>query len=270
MMDKEKEKVRDFWNEASCGEELYLKGEEEMQQFKNQMQERYHLEPFILNFADFKNFKKKKVLEIGVGLGSDHQQFAEEGAELSGIDLTERAIRYATQRLSLFGLKSNLAVGDAENLSFSDETFDLVYSWGVIHHSPNTRKCVHEIFRVLKPNGSCKVMIYHKHSMVGYMLWIRYALLTLKPFTSLETIYSKYLESPGTKAYSLQEAKQLFSAFKNVRIETILGHGDLLTSQAGQRHKGFLLDLARKIYPRWLIRTFFKKHGLAMLIEADK
>lgn len=270
MTDTAKEKVREFWNEASCGEDLYLKGDEEIQQFRNQMNERYRLEPFILNFADFNNFKNKKVLEIGVGLGSDHQKFAEGGAELFGIDLTERAVNYATKRLSLFGLESKLAVGDAENLAFANDTFDLVYSWGVIHHSPNTKRCVQEIFRVLKPNGSCRIMIYHKHSMVGYMLWIRYALLTLKPFKSLTEIYANYLESPGTKAYSLQEAKELFGEFKNVKVETILGHGDLLTSQAGQRHKGLLLDLARKIYPRWLIRTFFKKHGLAMLIQAGK
>lgn len=270
MSVSQKELVKDFWNQASCGEDLYLKGEDERIRFENQMKERYRLEPFILDFAQFNLFKGKEVLEIGVGLGSDHQQFAEAGAQLSGIDLTERAIDYAKSRMSLFNLRSNLLVGDAENLPFSENNFDLVYSWGVIHHSPDTKKCVDEIYRVLKPGGRFKVMIYHKHSMVGYMLWIRYALLGLKPWKNLDSIYSQYLESPGTKAYSFDGAHKLFSSFKNVKIKSILGHGDLLTSQAGQRHKGFLLNTARVLYPRFIIRKFFSGHGLALLIEGQK
>jgi len=84
-------------------------------------------------------------------------------------------------------------------------------------------------------------MIYHKYSLVGFMLWLRYALLSGRPFTSLATTYSKYLESPGTKAYSILEARDLFRQFENVSIKIQLSHGDLLTSQAGQRHKGTLL-----------------------------
>ncbi len=113
-------------------------------------------------------------------------------------------------------------------------------------------------------------MIYHKWSMVGMMLWIRYGLLRLRPFTSLKTIYARYLESPGTKAYSVAEAKRLSGAFSKVRIRTLLTHGDLLTSEAGQRHQGAALNLARKIWPRELIQRLFPKAGLFMLIEATK
>ena len=94
-----------------------------------------------------------KVLEIGVGLGADHHQFAAAGAELFGIDLTERAIAHTQHRLTVFGLKSDLAVGDAENLNFPDESFDKVYSWGVLHHSPDTPKAIAEVWRVLKRGG---------------------------------------------------------------------------------------------------------------------
>jgi hypothetical protein len=93
-------------------------------------------------------------------------------------------------------------------------------------------------------------MIYHKYSMVGYMLWLRYALMRFKPFMTLNEIYSRHLESPGTKAYSIQEAYKLFSGAKDIKIKTILGHGDLLTSQAGQRHKGIFLSIARLLLPR--------------------
>ncbi len=261
--------VRDFWNEASCGEALYLH-KTDKNGYMAQSEERYRLEPFIPNFADFKSTNGKRVLEIGVGLGADHQRFAEANCELFGIDLTERAIEHSRRRLELFGLTSNLKVSDAENLDFPTSSFDLVYSYGVLHHSPNTSKAVSEVYRVLKNEGCAKIMIYHKWSMVGLMLWVRYGLLTGRPWRSLEDIYAQYLESPGTKAYSVAEAHKLFKEFSNVKIEIILGHGDLLTSNAGQRHKGALLSIVKKIWPRWFIRKYFSGFGLFMLIEARK
>ncbi len=208
------------------------------------------------------------MLEIGVGLGADHQQFAEVGADLWGIDLTERAIEHTQKRFAVFGLPSRLSVCDAENLDFPDESFDCAYSWGVLHHSPNTPKAIAEVWRVLKFNGQANIMIYNKWSMVGLMLWVRYALLRFQPWLTLRYIYSHYLESPGTKAYSVDEAKLLFSAFSEVSIKTILTHGDLLESSAGQRHQGFLLILARRVWPRRLIRRLFPNAGLFMLIQA--
>lgn len=207
---------------------------------------------------------------MGVGLGADHKQFAEAGAEQYGISLTERAVEHTRQRLAAFNLSSILNVGDAENLNFHDETFDIVYSWGVLHHTNDTQKAISEVFRVLKQGGEARVMIYHKWSIVGYMLYFRYAVLRLRPFTSLTKIYNQHLESPGTKAYSIGEAWHRFSAFQNVRLKTHLSHGDLLTSLAGQRHKGILLNIARKIWPRWSIRNFMPNSGLVMIIEARK
>jgi len=113
-------------------------------------------------------------------------------------------------------------------------------------------------------------MIYHKYSMVGLMLWLRYALLKGRPWRSLRGVYAQHLESPGTKAYSRAEAKRLLLKFNNVKISTPLGHADLLESSAGQRHRGLALALAKRIWPRWLIRRFLPSAGLAMLIEAKK
>ena len=266
---QEKQDVHDFWNEASCGEDLYLNAEDQ-KGYAEQAQHRYALEPYILDFAGFSDTRGKKVLEIGVGLGADHQKFAEAGADLYGIDLTERAVAHTRKRLAAFGLHSNLSTGDAENLDFPDETFDVVYSWGVLHHSPNTPKAIREVHRVLKPGGEARIMIYHKWSMIGLMLWGRYALLKGQPLTSLESIYSEHLESPGTKAYSYEEARLLFSLYNQVEIDTVLTHGDLLESEAGQRHRGLALDLARKVWPRTLIKTMLPKAGLFMLIKARR
>lgn len=268
-MEAQKKQVYDFWNEWSCGERLYLPSADRVG-FLKQMRQRYALEPYIGEFARFEETRGLKVLEIGVGLGADHQRFAEAGANLWGIDLTERAVELTRKRLACFGLISRLCVGDAETLPYPDSTFDVVYSWGVVHHSPNTAKAISEILRVAKPGGRASIMIYHKWSMIGLMLWLRYALLRLKPWTTLPEIYARHLESPGTKAYSVAEAHQLFVAFRKTSIRTQLTHGDLLESEAGQRHQGPLLRMARRLWPRSLVRQFLPKAGLFMLVEAYK
>jgi SAM-dependent methyltransferase len=268
-MDVEKQQVHDFWNEASCGEALYLPAANAAG-YLAEMEARYALEPYIVDFARFDEAKGRQILEIGVGLGADHQRFAEAGAYLWGIDLTERAVEHTRHRLACFGLSSNLAVGDAEALDFPNESFDRVYSWGVLHHSPDTPKTIQEVHRVLKRGGKASVMIYHKWSMIGLMLWFRYALLALRPWLSLSQTYARYLESPGTKAYSIDEARHLFLAFARVHIRTVLTHGDLLESEAGHRHRGVLLKVARCVWPRGVIRNIFPSAGLFMLIEATK
>jgi len=264
-----KKEIDDFWNDASCGEELYLKGFTK-EDYLSHSEKRYEIEPEILTFGDFKSFEGLKTLEIGVGLGSDHQKLAEAGARLHGIDLTERAINHTKRRFELIDLESQLEVGDAENLRFQDEQFDAVYSWGVLHHSPNTKKAIREVHRVLKRGGIAKIMIYHKYSIIGFMLWARYGLLRLRPFISLEKIYAQYLESPGTKAYSRSEAAELFDGFEIISMETPLNHGDLLLSDVGQRHRGLILTIAKKIWPRYLIRKLFPQNGLELMIHAVK
>jgi ubiquinone/menaquinone biosynthesis C-methylase UbiE len=268
-MDSDKKAVEEFWDKASCGEDLYLRNQQR-DGYVEHARRRYELEPIIEEFAEFESAAGKKVLEIGVGLGADHQRFAQAGARLTGIDLTARAVEHTRRRLALFGLDSTLSAGDAENLAFPSGEFDRVYSWGVLHHSPNTPKAISEVHRVLRQGGVASVMIYHKWSLVGYMLWIRYALLRLRPWMTLTEIYASYLESPGTKAYSTEEAKHMFQAFSAAQIRTVLMHGDLLESAAGQRHGGALLSLARRFWPRKLLRKFAGAHGLFMLIRAVK
>jgi SAM-dependent methyltransferase len=261
--------VHDFWNDAACGEKLLLSSFD-VAGFKAQAAERYRLEPYILPFADFERIKGCRVLEIGLGLGADHECFARVETDLHGIDLTPRAVEITRRRLEMQGLRSELRVGDAEALPYADRSFDLVYSWGVIHHSPNTVQAAREILRVLKPGGSFKVMVYHTWSLVGLMLWLRYGLGRGKPLTSMAEVYSNYLESPGTKAYTCHEAAQLFAEASEVKTRVELTHGDLLESGAGQRHEGRALAIARRIWPRWLLRRVAKRFGLFLLVSGTK
>ena len=204
-------------------------------------------------------------------MGADHLEWAlGSPRSLTGIDLTPHAVDFTRQRLALHGLRSRLLVTNSERLPFEDASFDLVYSWGVIHHSPDTPAAVREIRRVLRPGGRARVMIYQQRSLVGAMLWLRYALLAGRPWRSLREIYAQHLESPGTKAYTPGEARGMFSDFADVAVRSELCPGDLLLGAAGQRHRGFLLDTARRFYPRWAVRRLFAGFGLHLLIEATR
>jgi len=263
-----KASVRRFWNRASCGE-VYAKGDDFAEQMHLAERTRYSLEPYIRKFADFESAKDRDVLEVGVGMGCDHLQWARSHPRrLCGVDLTPRAIEFASRHLALHGFDSELEVADAENLPFEDEAFDLVYSFGVLHHSPNTPRAIRQVHRVLRPGGVARIMIYHRASLTGLMLWARYALLAGRPFRSLDDVYAHHLESPGTKAYSVREARELFRDFSSVRIHIQLNHGDLLEGAVGQRHRGALLSLARKLWPRGLIRRTLGRLGLYLMIEA--
>lgn len=261
--------VREFWEAAACGETLLL-DRADLDGFERQARLRYRIEPYIAGFAGFDDVRGRAVLEVGVGLGADHVEFARHGAMLTGVDLTTRAIEMTRRRFAALGLTSDLRVADAENLPFADDRFDLVYSWGVIHHSPDTARAAREILRVLRPGGRFAVMVYQRYSIIGFMLWLRYGLMRARPFTSLDAIYDHYLESPGTKAYTPDQGASLFEGAVDVRVRSVLTHGDLLESDAGQRHRGPLLNIARRIWPRWFIRRFLPDRGLFLLIEGRK
>ena len=262
--------VRDFWDAASCGEDLLLT-DESVAGYTAQSAERYRLEPYIPAFAGFAEAAGERVLEIGVGLGADHEQFARAGATLTGVDLTPRAVEHTRRRLQLMGLSSELQVANAEALPFANASFDRVYSWGVLHHSPDTPRAFAEALRVLRPGGQFRFMIYNKWSLIGLMLWGRYGLAKGRPLLSLADTYSRYLESPGTKAYTPAAALALLNgASRDAAVQIELSHGDLLESGAGQRHRGRALDIARRVWPRWLLRRVAKRNGLFLLLKGTK
>ena len=265
-----KAEVGAFWERGSCGE-VYADGTTEREGFEAQARARYEMEPFIFPFAKFAEGAGKDVLEIGVGMGADHLEWAKSAPRsLTGVDLTERAVDHTRRRLSLYGFAPEVRTADAERLPFADGSFDLVYSWGVLHHTPDTPRAIDEVWRVLRPGGSARVMVYHTHSIVGYLLWARYALAAGKPGRSLADIYASHLESPGTKAYTPEEARRLFHRFARVSTSIELSNGDLLEGAAGQQHQGRALSLARRVWPRGLIRRMAPGRGLFLLIDAVK
>lgn len=115
-------------------------------------------------------------------------------------------------------------------MPYPDDAFDLVYSWGVIHHTPDTRRALEEIVRVCRPGGTCKIMVYNRHSLVTFFLWLRYALLAGRPWRSFSWCLHHHMESAGTKAYTKKELRTLLGGLpvENIRLKPVLTHYDRL------------------------------------------
>jgi ubiquinone/menaquinone biosynthesis C-methylase UbiE len=171
--------------------------------------------------ADFAGSRGKSVLEIGVGLGTDFVQFARAGAKVTGIDLTEHGVELVRRRLALEGLEGDVRVADAESLPFEDGSFDKVYSWGVLHHTPATEQAVKEALRVLRPGGELCVMLYSRHSWVAYKLWVRFALLEGKLGRSLSDVLAAHMESEGTRGFTKDELARMFEGLGELQIEKV-------------------------------------------------
>jgi ubiquinone/menaquinone biosynthesis C-methylase UbiE len=166
-------RVRTYWEKEPCGTNRDITDNTEeysLEWFQRIEDYRYTVEPFILSAAQFARHKGKKILEIGVGAGTDHLQWAKAGLECYGVDITEVAVETTRKHLNLHGFQSNLQRVDAETLPFGDDSFDIVYSWGVIHHSEYPDKIVNEIYRVLRPSGEFIGMMYGRHSLVAFKL----------------------------------------------------------------------------------------------------
>lgn len=258
-----KKAVEDFWNAEPCGTR-YLDGPQE---FDAHARARFELEPFIFDFAGFPSAKGLKVLEIGVGMGADYLEWLRAGAQATGVDLSAVSLERARQRCEAAGFNPDLRIADGEQLPFPDDHFDIVYSYGVMHHSPNTQRCVRQALRVLKPGGRAKLMVYHHPSLTAAMLWLRYGLVGRK---TLRQCVFEHLESPGTKTYTQNETRQLMAGFNDVELRVEFSPGDLLLHQPSAKFQSYVYRLLWKLFPRFLFRRFGRRYGLFLLISATK
>lgn len=258
-----KNEVRRFWDADPCGSR-YLERRED---FDAHARARYALEPYIAEFADFKSARGKKVLEIGVGMGADYLEWLKAGACATGVDLSPASLERARLRCELAGYKADLHVADAEHLPFPDNSFDVAYSYGVMHHSPDTARCIREAWRVLKPGGEARIMVYHHPSLTGLLLWLRYGMLQGK---SLRQAVSDHLESAGTKTYTREEALALMGGFRDVNFNLVFSPGDLLLHQPSLRFQSGVYRMVWRVYPRWLVKRLAGKWKLFLLLKATK
>jgi len=249
------DKVRAFWEQEPCGTGSDIVGDvaEGTREWFDRIEEhRYRVEPFIHSVAQFTRHHGKKILEVGVGAGTDHLQWARAGCQCHGVDLTEAAIETTRQHLAMYGFSSVLQRIDAEKLPFADESFDLVYSWGVIHHSERPEDIVREIHRVLNPGGVFVGMVYGRHSPLVFRKWVKHALLRGKPWRNFGDVVWRHVESIGTKAYTHSEVHDLFGKFRGRDIRAVI------TSYDTEK------------WPRWLSRFFPDEWGWFITVRAVK
>lgn len=264
-----KDAVAKHWEADPCGSRGIEAGDRKAF-FEQLTAERYAQDHHIPGWARFGRARDRDLLEIGVGAGTDFVQWVEHGARATGVDLTEAGIALAKERLALLGLSAELRQADAEALPFDDASFDIVYSYGVLHHTPDTTKAISEVHRVLRPGGTALVMIYRVPSWTGFNLWGLHCAAKGKPWVTPRQAIYDHLESPGTKAYTDGEARELMSAFRNVTIGAALLGGDLLAMRASEKYDRPLFKAIWRLYPRRLVTRFGRRLGLGMLIEATK
>jgi SAM-dependent methyltransferase len=174
------QEVGAFWGSEACGTHFVRDYADEREFYQKFREQRYRTEwhiPLLVPFADAVG---KKVLEIGTGNGADGALFALSGADYTGVDLTDTALEATRRHFEVLQLKGSFRRENAESLSFPDQSFDWVYSHGVLHHTPNTQRAIDEVWRVLKPGGKATVMLYHKASfnyMVRIMIYMRIRVL---------------------------------------------------------------------------------------------
>jgi len=191
---------------------------------------KYFIEPHIPRFAQFPRWEGKRVLEIGCGIGTDTINFARHGANVTAVDLSPASLALARTRAHIYGLEDRIQFinANAEELSkvLPVEPYDLVYSFGVLHHTPNPGRAVAELRKYLAPDGNFKIMVYHRHAWK--VLWI---LLTYGhgQFWQLPELVARYSEAetgcPVTFTYTAREARHLIEdrgfRVRNVEIDHI-------------------------------------------------
>lgn len=228
------EEVREYWDTYTNDIEVCKNPAGTLEFFNELESYRYDKISYLREYIKFKKYQGKKVLEIGCGPGIDAVQFARAGADIWGVDLSSRAIELCRANLIINGFQERAEqffVGNAEELPFPDESFDSVYSHGVLHHTVNTERAIEEVRRVLKPQGAAVIMLYNR--------WSWFNFLAILSGTNIE---HKDEDAPIIKRYSIRQCKDMFRQFGG-KIEI---HVDRFPKKT-LKHKNLFATLNNKV-----------------------
>jgi SAM-dependent methyltransferase len=204
------ETVKDFW-ESHVNNEYYTDAQRASEEYFREIEERRYRAHYNLVdlFASLQG-SYGRLLEIGCGIGVDSIQLAKAGFDVTAVDLTESALQVAKEFAAHRGVTIDFRQANAEHLDFPDASFDAVYSFGVLHHTPDIEQAVAEVHRVLKPGGTAYVMLYHTYSLVN----------------AVHKVFRLPYESPRDRddhcpvvyTFSRKQARELFGAFSRVDV----------------------------------------------------
>ena len=230
--------VKEWWTDNPMGYGAgVLDSDERALAFFEDVDERFYRMNHPLHSArgkfdrlfPYDHYDGRTVLEVGCGLGTMAMNWAQRGAKVHAVDLTPQAVALTTRRFQLFDLPGRISCGDARRLPFGDDSFDYVYSWGVLHHSPEIQHSLDEIFRVLRPGGEVGVMLYNRRSLRQLYLTLLEGVLHLEHqfLTPLE-FNSRYADgateagNPYTWPVTVSECKnELFRRFEDIRTRLL-------------------------------------------------
>lgn len=185
-LEKEQEQVREFWDSKPCGSDMSKQNPAERKYYEEIEDERYHYQYHIPKILDWLQWRDKKILEIGTGVGTDARQIISRGGNYIGINVDKGSVDATRKALSVFGMPGRVEQSSATNIFLDDASIDIVYSFGVLHHIPDVVKAVAEINRVLKPGGELLIMLYNKNS-INYQIEIKF----------LRKLVLRFLTLPG-------------------------------------------------------------------------
>lgn len=210
----------------------------------------------------------KAVLEVGCGMGTHAALLAKAGADLTAVDITDNAVETTRQRFQMFGLRGRIQHGDAEHLPFEDAAFDMVWSWGVIHHSSSTERCLEEITRVLREGGNLVLMVYYRPSIVYYVHcgFIRGVLLGQLLYRRLQDIYVAASDGRYARAFNKAELKALLDQdYEKISMSVVGQKADLLPIPSSR-----LKTRIEQFIPDRLASAILGRCGSMIVVQAIK
>ena len=215
------EEVRSYWDRRPCNIRHSKQSVGTKQYFDEVERRKYLVEPHIPGFAQFERWKGKKVLEIGCGIGTDSINFARAGADLAIVELSAESLRLCRQRFRFYGLHARFHCGNAEELDalLPKETYDLVYSFGVIHHTPNPGRVLEQIKGYCGPHTELRLMLYSKWAWKVFWVIMGYG---KGQFWKADELVREYSEAqtgcPVTYFYSFGDIRRLLAGFDVVEM----------------------------------------------------
>lgn len=246
-VDVEIQNIRSFWEtHPLCSSAIpYPLGTEEYFKYYDKLREANESIPFSDWLHEYSEFCKKKVLDVGAGNGYVLQHYAEQGAMVSGIDITETGVGLCRKRFELLGLKGDFLVANAEELPFETGTFDCVCSMGVLHHTPHIAKAVDEIFRVLKPGGRLILMVYHRNSA---LYRIKFPIMSAFTGKTIQQLVNEVdgAGNPKGSVFSRNELGHILNKFVKIDLFAGLLQGWMLFPYAERIIRDSLLRRAER------------------------
>jgi 2-polyprenyl-3-methyl-5-hydroxy-6-metoxy-1,4-benzoquinol methylase len=250
--------VRAYWNSRPCNIRHSTKPVGTREYYDEVEARKYLVEPHIPRFADFERWNGKKVLEIGCGIGTDTINFARAGAQVTAVDLTEQSLQVARQRAKVFGLEDRIRFiqADAETLSESVpvEPYDLVYSFGVIHHTPDPNRVFDEIRKYVTAESTVKIMVYNRWSWKVFWILLAYG---KGQFWKLDRLVAEYSEAqtgcPVTYSCSRTEGRRWFES-RGFRVTDVMV--DHIFPYAIAEYVQYRYQVVW--YFRWMPKTLFR------------